>query len=152
MLPVLSPVAGHSLAVSDIPDPVFAKGLVGPGCAIMPRAGRQAAVAPVGGVLAKLHPHAYLVVTDAGRGVLVHLGIDTVHMQGEGFDLVHQEGEHVEAGDAVVTWDPSAVERSGRSPVCAVVVLDCDPGSVSHKAVDVDVEKGDLLFTVSCST
>jgi len=70
-LRVVSPVAGHSLAVSDIPDPVFAKGLVGPGTAIRPRGGRQVAVAPVSGVLTKLHPHAYLIMSDSGNGVLV---------------------------------------------------------------------------------
>ncbi len=113
MLRVVSPVAGHSLAVSDIPDPVFARGLVGPGTAIRPRGGRQVAVAPVSGVLAKLHPHAYLVVSDAGNGVLVHLGIDTVHMQGECFELLAREGEHVEARDEIVAWDPSQVEQVG---------------------------------------
>jgi PTS system N-acetylglucosamine-specific IIA component len=150
MLKVLSPVAGHSLAVSDIPDPVFAKGLVGPGIAIRPRDGRQAAVAPVSGLLVKLLPHAYLVVSDPGNGVLVHLGIDTVHMQGEGFELLAREGEHVEAGDEIVEWDPEYVERAGRSTVCAVVVLDCDPTTVRRQRVDLDLDRGDLLFEVDC--
>lgn len=150
MLRVVSPVAGHSLAVSDIPDPVFARGLVGPGTAIRPRDGRQVAVAPVAGVLAKLHPHAYLIVTDAGPGVLVHLGVDTVHLQGEGFELLAQEGQRVEAGDRIVAWDPTLVEESGCSTVCAVVVLDCDPGTVSQQALDMDKERGDLLFEVAC--
>jgi PTS system N-acetylglucosamine-specific IIA component len=150
MLQVLSPVAGHSLAVRDIPDPVFAKGLVGPGLAIRPREGRQAAVAPVAGVLAKLHPHAYLVVSDLGNGVLVHLGIDTVHMQGEGFEVLAREGEHVEAGDEIVEWDPAYVERAGRSTVCAVVVLDCDPSTVTRQQVHADVDRGDLLFEEDC--
>lgn len=150
MLRVLSPVPGHSLAVSDIPDPVFARGLVGPGIAIRPRPGRQTAVAPVSGVLAKLHPHAYVVLDDSGNGVLVHLGIDTVHLQGEGFEILRTEGDHVEAGDEVVSWDPALVEQTGRSSVCAVVVLDCDPAHVLAKSVDADVEREDLLFEVGC--
>lgn len=150
MLRVLSPVAGHSLAVSDVPDPVFARGLVGAGIAIRPRGGRQVAVAPIAGTLAKLHPHAYLVVDAAGRGVLVHLGIDTVHLQGEGFELLAKEHEQVEAGDEVVTWDPTRVERAGRSALCAVVVLDCEPGAVSHQQVGVDVAQGHPLFEVDC--
>jgi len=149
-LRVVSPVAGHSLAVSDIPDPVFAKGLVGPGAAIRPRGGRQVAVAPVSGVLTKLHPHAYLIMSDSGNGVLVHLGIDTVHMQGEGFDLLAEEGGRAEAGDEIVSWDPFLVEQAGCSPVCAVVVLDCEPETVTQQALDVDVERGDLLFEVDC--
>jgi PTS system N-acetylglucosamine-specific IIA component len=150
MLRVLSPVAGHSCAVSDIPDPVFSRGLVGPGRAIRPRPGRQKAVAPVSGLLMKVHPHAYLVLADSGEGVLVHLGIDTVHMQGEGFEVLASEGEQVVAGDEIVSWDPTEVEESGRSPVCAVVVLDCDPREVTEQAADLDVEQGDLLFEVGC--
>lgn len=150
MLRVLSPVAGHSLAVSDIPDPVFADGLVGPGVAIAPRPGRQTSVAPIPGALTKLHPHAYLVVDDGGHGVLVHLGINTVRMQGGGFELRARETDRVAAGDEIVEWDPGQVERAGHSPVCAVVVLDCDPGTVVRQAVDVEVELGQLLFEVDC--
>jgi PTS system glucose-specific IIA component len=150
MLRVLSPVAGHRLAVSDVPDPVFAKGLVGPGAAIRPRSGRQTAVAPVPGVLAKLHAHAYLVLDDTGHGVLVHLGIDTVHMQGEGFELLTDEGDRVEPGDEIVAWDPARVEATGRSSVCAVVVLDCDPTDVLQGPENIDVAQGDLLFEVVC--
>ena len=150
MLRVLSPVAGHSRAVSDAPDPVFAKGLVGPGVAITPRGGRQSSVAPIGGTLVKLHPHAYLIVDEHGHGVLVHLGIDTVHMQGAGFEVLVHENDRVEAGDAIVGWDPSYVEETGHSAVCAVVVLDCDPATVTQRAVGVDVEVEELLFEVDC--
>lgn len=148
-LRVLSPVAGHVLAVSDIPDPVFAKGLVGPGRAIAPLPGRQVAVAPIAGTLAKLHAHAFVVHDEtAGKAVLVHLGIDTVHMQGEGFDLLAEEGAHVEAGDEIVSWDPAAVEAAGHSPICAVVVLDCDPDAVVQQPVDHDVAQEELLLEV----
>lgn len=150
MLRVVSPVAGRSLEVSEVPDPVFAKGIVGPGIAIEPRRTRQTAVAPVSGRLAKLHPHAYLIVSDEGRGVLVHLGIDTVHLQGEGFELLAREENRVEAGEGIVSWDPGEIERAGRNAVCAVVVLDCDPEDVTHRRVHVDVDQGDLLFEVDC--
>jgi PTS system N-acetylglucosamine-specific IIA component len=150
MLRVLAPVAGHSLAVRDVPDPVFARGLVGPGLAIRPRDGRQVAVAPISGTLAKLHPHAYLIVDESGNAVLVHLGIDTVHLQGAGFELLVKEREQVEAGAEIVSWDPAEVERAGRSTVCAVVVLDCDPATVGRQQVDAEVERGHLLFEVEC--
>ncbi|HEU4514070.1 MAG TPA: PTS glucose transporter subunit IIA [Nocardioidaceae bacterium] len=150
MLRVVSPMAGHSLTVHEIPDPVFAAGLVGPGVAIRPRPGPQSALAPIAGTLVKLHPHAYVVTDETGQGVLVHLGIDTVRMQGEGFDLVAGEGSHVEAGDEIVRWDPACVEASGHSAVSAVVALDCDPATVHHRPVGVDVEQGDLLLEVEC--
>jgi PTS system N-acetylglucosamine-specific IIA component len=136
--------------VRDLPDPVFARGLVGPGIAVHPRPGRQVAVAPISGTLAKVHPHAYLIVTEQGPGVLVHLGIDTVHLQGDGFEVLARESEPVNAGDDVVSWDPDLVERTGRSSVCAVVALECDPKHVVQRPVGVEVEPGDLLFEVDC--
>lgn len=150
MLKVFSPVAGHSLAASDIPDPVFAKGLVGPGVAVRPRTGRQTSVAPIAGTLVKLLPHAFVVADAVDHAVLVHLGIDTVHMEGDGFTLLSDEGGQVEVGDEIVSWDPAYVEQSGRSSVCAVVVLDCDPAHVVHQPHDVEVEQGDLLLEVGC--
>jgi PTS system glucose-specific IIA component len=120
----VAPVTGTCREVSDVPDPVFSSGLVGSGLAIDPVASAQTAVAPVTGRLAKLHPHAYLVVTDEGVGVLVHLGIDTVTMHGDGFALLAAEDSRVEAGQPVVGWDPGYVAGTGRSPMCAVVVLD----------------------------
>ena len=148
MLRVLSPVAGHSLTVNDIPDPVFARGLVGPGVAIAPRPGPQVAVAPVDGTLVKLLAHAYLVLADDGTGILVHLGIDTVTMQGDGFALLATENDRVHAGDPVVRWDPSYVERAGLSAVCAVVALDREPAAVTACALEVEVEPGQELFRV----
>ena len=126
---VVAPVSGTTREISDVPDPVFSSGMVGSGLAIDPVASAQTAVAPVSGRLAKLHPHAYLVVTDEGVGVLVHLGIDTVTMRGDGFSLLATEDDRVEAGQPVVGWDPAYVAGTGRSPMCAVVALD-----VPHRA------------------
>lgn len=150
MTRVLSPVAGVRQDVSALPDPVFAAGLVGPGAAVLPTPGEQWAVAPVDGVLAKLHAHAFVIVTDRGPGVLVHLGLDTVHLNGDGFTLLAEEQDRVSAGDAIVLWDPAYVERHGHSPVCAVVVLDCpfparalgEPGSTVDTAAP--------LFEIDC--
>ncbi|GAB3886833.1 hypothetical protein GCM10027612_24590 [Microbispora bryophytorum subsp. camponoti] len=93
----------------------------------------------------KLHPHAYVVVGDDGRGVLVHLGIDTVQLKGEGFRLLASEGDRVGVGQPVVAWDPAAVEAGGRSPVCPVVALDAVADSVGEVA-EGRVNAGDPLF------
>lgn len=150
MLRVASPVSGHSLPVSDIPDPVFAQGIVGPGIALRPQPGRQVAVAPVPGHLVKLLPHAYVVVTESGNAVLTHLGIDTVHLQGQGFELLAREGDVVAAGDPVVSWDPALVEAAGHSALCAVVVLDCDDSDVRQCVVETEVACGECVLEVSC--
>ncbi|GII75364.1 PTS glucose transporter subunit IIA [Sphaerisporangium rufum] len=130
MTTVLAPVTGSVVGLAAVPDPVFAEGLVGPGTAIDPvrRPGRV--LAPIAGVIRKLHPHAYVVVGAGGRGVLVHLGVDTVQLHGEGFRLLVAEGRPVRAGAPVVAWDPAMVEAGGRSPLCAVIALDAPPGAV----------------------
>ncbi len=147
---VLAPVSGTSLDVQDMPDPVFASGMVGPGLAIAPRAGTQTALAPIAGRLAKLHHHAYLVVSDTGPGVLVHLGIDTVQLHGAGFTLVAAEQDEVRAGQEIVTWDPAYVVGTGRSAVCAVVVLDCPASSEPLQGTGSAVTAGEPVFDISC--
>lgn len=150
ILEVLSPVAGRSLAVRNIPDPVFARGMVGPGVAVAPRPGLQTAVAPIPGVLTKVLPHAYVVRDEHGPGVLVHLGMDTVRLHGRGFERLAVEGQRVSAGDPVVRWDPAQVELEGHSSVCAVVALDCEASTVRPLSVEVEVEAGVVLFELDC--
>ncbi|HEY3437209.1 MAG TPA: PTS glucose transporter subunit IIA [Actinotalea sp.] len=128
---VLAPLAGTVLAMSDVPDPVFAGAILGPGLGIDPdRFTGTSVVSPVAGTIAKLHPHAFVVQLDAERAVLVHLGLDTVQLGGEGFALHAAEGDVVAAGDLVVSWDPAAVEAGGRSPVCPVVAIQAPAESV----------------------
>ena len=147
-LVVLSPLVGQVLPLSDVPDLVFAEAMVGPGVAVEPEAGRGTAVAPVAGRLVKLHPHAFIVLTASGRGVLVHLGIDTVELRGEGFELLAAEGDEVAVGTPVVRWDPGAVREGGRSAVCPVVALDASLDAVSGQA-DGRAEQGRTLFAWS---
>ncbi|RYV52374.1 PTS sugar transporter subunit IIA [Pengzhenrongella frigida] len=128
---VLAPVTGTVQAMADVPDPVFAGEIVGPGLAIDPsREGVVEAIAPVAGKILKLHPHAFVIVADGTRGVLVHLGLDTVQLDGAGFTLHVAEGDTVAAGDVVVSWNPAEIESGGRSPVCPIVALEGKPGSV----------------------
>lgn len=146
VLRVLSPIPGRAVPLADVPDPVFAEQMVGPGRAVDPTRGELTSVAPVDGRIVKLHPHAYVIVADSGRGVLVHLGIDTVQLKGEGFRLLAAEGDTVTAGTPIVVWDAAAVEAGGRSPVCPVIALDCPPESLTVPAGAVAVTAGDELF------
>jgi sugar PTS system EIIA component len=143
---VVAPVPGKVIALADVPDPVFAQQIVGSGVAIDPERSPGTAVSPVAGRLLKLHPHAFVVLTAAGQGVLVHLGIDTVQLDGEGFELVATEGDELASGDPIVRWDPAVVEAGGRSPIVPVVVMDTAADTVSASAIDSTVEIGDPLF------
>jgi PTS system glucose-specific IIA component len=144
----MAPVAGRAIPLSEVPDPVFSAALVGPGMAIDPSGQpRSLAVSPVDGTVVKLHPHAYVVQTSGGAGVLVHLGIDTVQLAGDGFELLIEENATVRAGDPIVAWDPAEIERGGRSAICPVVALDATPGSLGSLAESGEVSAGSQIFT-----
>jgi PTS system N-acetylglucosamine-specific IIA component len=145
---VTAPLSGTAVELSEVPDPVFASAMVGPGIAIDPDRVPSTVVAPISGTLAKLKPHALVIVADGGRGVLVHLGIDTVHLDGEGFTLLVSEGELVTAGQPIIKWNPADVEARGLSPVCPVVALDAAEGSVGELALG-HVGPGAPLFVWS---
>lgn len=162
-----SPVAGRVVAMRDVPDPVFAESIVGPGLAIDPDpelGGRV--VAPCAGEVVKLHPHAFVLLAPpaeesepagrahaaptGGRGVLVHLGIDTVQLKGEGFTLLVAEGDTVVAGQDLVVWSPTAVSDGGRSPLVPVLALDLGPGNLEELArPGTRVRAGDSLFRLT---
>lgn len=121
---VLAPVAGTAVALADVPDPVFSQGMVGFGAAIDPPHEVTEALAPVSGTLLKLMPHAYIVLTADNVGVLVHLGLDTVALNGEGFTTHLQQGDQVSAGQLVITYDVPAIIAKGLNPIVPVVVMD----------------------------
>jgi sugar PTS system EIIA component len=144
VLKVAAPMAGLAVALTEVPDRVFAEGIVGPGVAIRPEPGPQVATAPIAGVLVKVKPHAYVVVSPAGQAVLVHLGIDTVTLDGAGFTVLTAEGERVAAGNPVIAWDPSTVEERGLSAICPVIALE---GQTIVDLAAGPVTPGESLYT-----
>ena len=147
MTTVTSPLAGRAIGLATVPDPVFSEAMVGPDTAIDPVREASEAVSPVDGVVVSLHSHAFVVVDDEGHGVLTHLGIDTVQLNGEGFEVLINKGDTVRRGQAVVRWNPVAVEAAGKSPVCPVVALEAAAEALSDLNVDGDVKTGDALFS-----
>lgn len=147
MTTVTSPLAGRAIGLAAVPDPVFAGAMVGPGTAIDPVREASEAASPVDGVIVSLHPHAFVVVDESGHGVLTHLGIDTVQLNGEGFELLVNKGDTVTRGQAVIRWNPAAVEAAGKSPVCPVVALEATADSLSELRDSGDVKAGDSLFS-----
>ncbi|XVV01492.1 PTS sugar transporter subunit IIA [Actinosynnema sp. CA-248983] len=142
-----SPVAGRVVPLTDVPDPVFAQAMVGPGIAVEPDRVAAEVVSPVDGTVVTLHPHAFVVATGDGAAVLVHLGIDTVKRKGEGFTLHVVKGESVRAGQAIVTWDPAEIEAAGFAPICPVIALDASADALLDQASDGPVAAGDALFS-----
>ncbi|MEU0835159.1 PTS sugar transporter subunit IIA [Streptomyces sp. NPDC056231] len=146
MTTVTSPVAGRAIGLAAVPDPVFSGAMVGPGTAIDPVREPSEAVSPVDGIIVSLHPHAFVVVDEQGHGVLTHLGIDTVQLNGEGFELLVNKGDTITRGQGIVRWNPVAVEEAGKSSICPIVALEATVESLSDVREDGDVQVGDALF------
>ena len=127
---VLAPLRGRAVPLGQVPDPTFAQGIVGLGAAIDPPREVVDAVAPIAGKVLQMFPHAYIIVSDDNVGVLVHLGLDTVQLSGEGFTTHVAVGDRVEAGQSVITYDVPSVEAAGRNPIVPVVVMDKKPEDI----------------------
>jgi PTS system beta-glucosides-specific IIC component len=146
---VRAPVAGHVVTLDDVGDKVFASRALGEGVGIVPSDGTIHA--PVSGVLVLVAAtgHAYGIRTVDGVEVLVHVGIDTVRMEGQGFHVLVTQGEQVEAGDRLATVDLAAVRAAGYDPTTVVVVTNTKafaavrplPGrevSVTENVIEID--------------
>jgi len=127
--------------------------MVGHGAAIDPPRGVIEAVAPVSGKLLRLMPHAYVVMTPDNVGVLVHLGLDTVALKGEGFTAHVSQGDDVTAGQLIITYDVPAVAAKGLNPIVPVVIMDeREPGNVVPSdavTTGADIASGAGLFTAN---
>lgn len=115
-----APVSGRVVAMGDVPDPVFAGGALGRGCAVWPEG--DVVYAPVAGTVTAAMGHAVGLAGDDGCEVLIHVGIDTVEMQGQGFTPYAEQGAHVEAGQPVLGIDRAAIKAAGH-PDCVVVAV-----------------------------
>jgi multiphosphoryl transfer protein len=120
---VLAPLSGLRLALSRVPDPVFAQGMVGVGVAIDPTS--DTVLAPIDGEVVQLHAaqHALTLRSPLGIEVLVHVGIDSVQLRGEGFTALVAVGQAVRAGQPLLRVDLDEVAQRARSLISVVLVL-----------------------------
>ena len=121
-----APLTGIMLPIEQVPDPVFAKKMVGEGFSIDPLEGRL--LAPIAGEVADLQPshHAITIRSAEGLEVLLHIGLDTVRMQGEGFTPKVKEGDHVEVGDELIEFDLDVVATHAKSVLTQTVIANSD--------------------------
>jgi PTS system beta-glucosides-specific IIC component len=146
---VVSPLDGTVVALSDVPDPVFGKGIMGPGVAIEPSG--DTAYAPGAGVVVAAQPtgHAFGIALDNGVEVLIHIGIDTVKMKGEGFTLHVAKGDRVIAGTPLVTFDRAAIEAAGYPLITPVVILNAKKFGGVDVVASGGITVGDPLVVLS---
>jgi len=144
-----SPVAGIVVPLAEIPDPVFSKGIVGPGVGIDPT--EDTVYAPAAGKVLVAQPtgHAFGLLLDSGVELLIHVGIDTVNLAGKGFDVKVAAGDRVEAGTPLVTFDRTVIEDAGYSLVTPVLVTNARKFGPVDQAASGHVQVGSPLLTVA---
>jgi glucose-specific phosphotransferase system IIA component len=143
---VLAPLDGTVVALEDVPDEVFAQKMAGDGVAIDPAG--SVAVAPISGDLVKLFPggHAFGISTSEGVELIVHIGLDTIELKGEGFENIATEGQQVKAGTPIVRFDRATIERKGKEIVSPVVST--GEGTIVRRATGKVQAGRDILFVL----
>jgi PTS system beta-glucosides-specific IIC component len=145
---VLAPVAGQAVALADVQDKVFASGAMGKGLGIIPADGHI--YSPISGSIkaAMKTGHAFGIKSDDGVEVLVHIGIDTVQLQGRGFESAVTRGQQVRAGDLLAVVDLDVVKEAGYDTTTLVMVTNTAQLTSVEPVTDGSLAQGDTAITV----
>ena len=145
---LVTPIVGDVVALADVKDPVFSSGAMGQGIAVKPSQGVVYAPADAEVSIAFPTGHAFGLKTTDGAEVLIHVGIDTVSMNGDGFEAKVAQGDKVKAGDVLGTFDSNKIAAAGLDDTTMVIVTNtADYASVAPVATG-SVAKGDAVIEV----
>ena len=144
---VVAPLSGTIKSLEEVPDPVFSQKMMGDGIAILPDNGKV--VSPVDGEIMQLFPTKHAVGIKAANGaeLLIHIGLETVSMKGEGFEAHVSEGSKVQAGYPLITFDVSLVEDKAKSTITPIILTNGDDmGELVNKdGTKVEAGSGEIL-------
>lgn len=145
---VFSPLTGKIISLTDVPDEVFSQKMMGDGIAI--EAEDNTSYAPVGGELIVLFPtyHAYGIKTIDGLELLVHIGLNTVELNGEGFTAYKKQGDMVKQGEKIVSFDMDICRKSGKSLISPVIITNMDIISGVSFTKSENIKSGEVLMEV----
>ncbi|THD80529.1 MAG: phosphoenolpyruvate--protein phosphotransferase [Phenylobacterium sp.] len=147
-LTLLAPLAGWLAPLDEVPDPVFAGRMMGDGVAIDPTG--EALFAPCAGTILKVHParHAVSLRTANGADLLMHLGLDTVALGGEGFEVHVADGQDVAAGERLVSFDLDRLAQRARCLITPVLVTNSDAFHLTILATGREVAVGEPILSL----
>lgn len=145
---VVSPIKGEVLNLSDIEDAAFSSGVLGQGVAIIPSDGKVAA--PVDGVVTTLFPslHAIGILSDEGVEVLIHIGLNTVQLEGKGFEACIKQGDRITKGQTILKFDIDVIKEAGYSVVTPIVITNSSQFLDVVQTESKNIELEDNLITV----
>lgn len=144
---LFSPLQGEVKPISEACDPVFASKAMGDGVVILPKEGRVTACADAKVEFVFPSKHAIGLTTTEGVSVLIHCGIDTVKLNGEGFDVQVKEGDMVKQGDLLLTMDTTFIQKQGYSIETPVIISNLEENQ-SLKVMSGDKQPGDIIMEV----
>ena len=144
---VYSPLKGAAVAMADVPDETFATDVLGIGAAVEPAEGKV--VAPADGEVSTLFDthHAIGLTLDNGMEMLIHVGVNTVELNGEGYKAHVSEGDRVTRGQTLITFDIPLIKSKGYSTVTPVIITNPDDYKSIKKAADGNVDFLDKLIS-----
>ncbi|UOC11108.1 PTS system trehalose-specific EIIBC component [Streptococcus equinus] len=150
IISIQSPLVGHAKDLSQAQDPVFAQGVMGQGIVIEPTDGEL--IAPINGVVSAIFPtkHAIGLISDEGVELLMHIGMDTVNLNGQGFTAHVKQGDRVSVGDALISFDIEAIKAAGYPVDTPVIITNQNDfqADVTRK-MPCEVTHGETIFTAS---
>ncbi|MCP3738887.1 PTS sugar transporter subunit IIA [Rossellomorea sp. BNER] len=147
---IYSPLSGKLLSLDEVPDPVFSQKMMGDGLAIEPTDGKV--VSPIEGEVMQVFPtkHAVGLKSKNGAEVLIHIGLETVSMDGKGFEAHVSEGSKVRIGDPLITFDIELVKEKAKSTITPVIITNGDDLGTLEKNQEETVSAGQSkIMTVS---
>jgi multiphosphoryl transfer protein len=149
---ITSPMAGWVIPLDAVPDPVFAERMLGDGLAIDPAEGLVRA--PAAGTILSVHAarHAVTIEAEGGAVLLIHVGLETVALAGEGFDAKVAAGDRVAAGDVLLSFDLDGVGRRAKSLITPVIVTNGDAFAIADRAGEGMIAAGASLLTLIAKT
>lgn len=143
----VSPIKGEIKPITDVPDAVFSGKMMGDGFAIVPAEGTV--VSPVDGKIVNFFPtkHAIGLLSDSGREILIHFGIDTVNLKGEGFEALVSENDRVQKGQPLLKVDLEHVKNNAKSTITPIVFTNLSEGEkiVINKTGNVDLKEENII-------
>ena len=142
---VVACIDGKCIPISEVKDPVFAEKMIGDGFAIVPSG--DTVVAPIGGEIVSLFPTGHAIgIAHKGIKVLIHIGIDTVNMEGEGFTPLIKKGDVVKAGQPIMKLDMDKLKASGYDLTTMTIFTSGYDKPVKLSCYNDDVKSGDILI------
>lgn len=144
----MAPLTGHAIKLDEVNDAVFSQKVLGDGMAIQPAEGKV--YAPFDGIVSSLFDtkHAIGLTGDNGMEVLIHIGIDTVNLQGQYYEAHVQNGDRVKKGDLLISFDQQAIEKAGYETVTPVILTNSESYQVLETVTGQDVKAGEPVLTV----